>query len=217
MKAPHVEIQDFDNDGRPDIYTSVVKFYNGNAHPLIFRQVSIADGLPKFDDVALQVNDFPAASDKSLAGNKGAFFSKMLKEKKIIYTASGPTGDYDNDGRLDMFLPNWWPEAASMLLKNNSNSGNFLKIKVEGAGKVNRMGVGARIKIYPAGKLGNEAALIGNKEISVGFGYGSGQAPVVHAGLGKLTKVDVEVILPHGNGKLIQKGINANQTIIIKK
>jgi enediyne biosynthesis protein E4 len=194
-----------------------VKFYNGNVHPLIFRQVSIADGLPKFDDAALQVNDFPAASDKSLAGNKGAFFSKMLTEKKIMYTASGPTGDYDNDGRLDMFLPNWWPEAASMLLKNNSNSGNFLKIKVEGAGKVNRMGVGARIRIYPAGKLGNAAALIGNKEISVGFGYGSGQAPIVHAGLGKLTKVDLEVILPHGNGTLIQKGITANQTIIMKK
>jgi len=29
MKAPHVEIQDFDNDGWPDIYTSIVKFSNG--------------------------------------------------------------------------------------------------------------------------------------------------------------------------------------------
>ncbi len=26
MKAPHVEMQDFDNDGWPDIYISIVKF-----------------------------------------------------------------------------------------------------------------------------------------------------------------------------------------------
>ena len=32
MKAPHVELQDFDNDGWPDLYTSIVKFAGGKPH-----------------------------------------------------------------------------------------------------------------------------------------------------------------------------------------
>jgi hypothetical protein len=39
----------------------------------------------------------------------------------------------------------------------------------------------------------------------------SGQPAYAHFGLGSAQSVDVEVILPHGKGKLIRKGVAANQ------
>lgn len=214
MKAPHVEIQDFDNDGWPDIYTSIVKFKTGKPYPSIAKNLGIINGIPMFKEEAMDINDFPTKEDTLLRSSK-LLFEKALKEKKIIYSAPGPTGDYDNDGRLDMFLPNWWPEALSMLLHNETNGGNWIQISVTGSNGVNLMGIGSRINIYRHGKLGEKIALLGCQDISVGYGYASGQAAMVHFGLGKEKAVDVEVILPHGKGKLVQKDVKANQRIIM--
>ncbi|HYF00038.1 MAG TPA: VCBS repeat-containing protein, partial [Planctomycetota bacterium] len=65
IKAPHVEIQDFDNDGWPDISTSIVKFAGKTPHPVIFRGLGVRDGLPRFRDSSAGVNDFPTADDRS--------------------------------------------------------------------------------------------------------------------------------------------------------
>ena len=216
MKAPHVEIQDFDNDGFPDIYSSIVKFNNGKPYPVIFKNSGIRDGLPVFREDALAVNDFPTQEDKNYKGRSAAFFEKMLKEKKITYSASGPTADFDNDGRLDMFLPSWWPEASSMLLHNETGAGNWLQIRVNGRTGINRMGIGSIVKVYQQGKPGDASAFIGSREIMAGFGYASGQPSIAHIGIGKETVVDIEIILPHGKGKLLRKGVKANQLITIQ-
>jgi hypothetical protein len=78
------------------------------------------------------------------------------------------------------------------------------------------MGIGSRIKVYQAGKLRQAGALIGCREMAVGFGYASGQPAIAHFGLGKEVSADVEVILPHGKGTLAQKGVKANQRITLK-
>lgn len=76
----------------------------------------------------------------------------------------------------------------------------------------NRMGVGAKVNVFPAGKSGATSRL-GSRESSIGIGYGycSGQEAVAHFGLGKYERVDVEVQLPHGKGKLTKKNVAANQ------
>jgi enediyne biosynthesis protein E4 len=215
MKAPHVEIQDFDNDGWPDIYTSLVKFKDGKPYPSIAKHLGILNGIPRFKEDAMKINDFPTNEDKGINASK-QLFEKMLKERKVIYSAPGPTGDYDNDGRLDMFLANWWTEEPSMLLHNETVGGNWLQIQVKGSNGVNLMGVGSRVKIYKAGKLGQSSALLGCQDIGVGYGYASGHAAMAHFGLGKEASVDVEVILPHGRGKLSKKKVRANQRITIE-
>jgi hypothetical protein len=77
------------------------------------------------------------------------------------------------------------------------------------------MGIGSMVRVYPAGKLGQADALLGAREIAVGYGYASGQEAIAHFGLGKLDSCDVEVILPHGKGRLERKGVKANQRITI--
>jgi hypothetical protein len=217
MKSPHVEVQDFDNDGWPDIYFSTVKFADGKPYPVIFRhQGQIDDGVPRFRDDAWAVNDFPTAEDRAIA-DSGKMFEKVKREKKVIYTAPGPSGDYDNDGRLDLFLANWWPDARSMLLHNETKGGHWLRVVVERSRGVNRMGIGSRVNLYVAGRLGQAAALVGCREIATGYGYASGQPASAHFGLGKAEKVDVEVILPHGKGRLTRAGVQANQVLTVRQ
>ncbi|MDP6502481.1 MAG: VCBS repeat-containing protein, partial [Planctomycetota bacterium] len=81
LKAPHIEIQDFNNDGWPDIMVSIVKFADGKPYPVIFKHLGIRDGLPRFDENAMAVNDFPTATDRA-TGKTGEFYKKMEREKK---------------------------------------------------------------------------------------------------------------------------------------
>ncbi len=214
MKAPHVEIQDFDNDGRPDIATSIVKFADGRPHPVIFRQITecVPGGVPKFHAAALEVNAFPAPDDKAVQ-RSGALFDKILQDRTIIYSAPGPSADYDFDGRLDLFLPSWWTEAPSLLLHNETPGGHWLDVIVEGKDGVNRQGIGSRVRIYPARRTGEYTLPIGEREIGVGFGYASGQAAIAHFGLGDFERVDIEVVLPHGRGTVKRNDVGVDQRV----
>ncbi len=214
LKAPHVEIQDYDNDGWPDLSASLVKFQNGQPVPLIFRHLGITDGLPRFREETLAINDFPTDADRAIQ-RPADFFAKMNADGKITYTAPGPTGDYDNDGRLDMFLPSWWPETRSLLLRNETPGGHWLQVQVTGTNGVNRMGIGTRVNLYRAGRLGQPDALLGSREISVGFGYASGQPAIAHFGLGEETHVDLEAVLPHGKGKLTRQNVKVDQRLTL--
>jgi hypothetical protein len=229
MKAPHVEIQDFDNDGWPDLSASVVMFSPDGPHPVIFRNLGLervssvpsADSrpdstrVPRFQTNALAVNDFPTAQDRAIK-RTGPFFEKMIAERKIFYSAPGPSGDYDRDGRLDLFLASWWAEAPALLLRNETPGGNWLDVLVEGDQGVNRMGIGSRVNVYEAGKGGQAQRLVGSREMATGFGYASGQEGVAHFGLGSRDRVDLEVVLPHGKGRRVQENVAANQRVTIR-
>lgn len=214
LKAPHVEFQDFDNDGRLDLYSSMVLFDDQTPHPVIFRNVGVDDGVPKFRSGALGVNDFPTAEDRAIRGS-GPFFAKLLRDGKAIYASAAPSGDYDGDGRIDLFLGSWWPERKSMLLKNETSGGNWLDVVVQHAPGVNAMGIGARIDVYEAGKAGQADARIGYREIAVGFGYGSGQEAVAHFGLGDRSVVDLVISLPHGKGQIVRKSVDVNRRLTV--
>ncbi len=252
LKGPHVEIQDFDNDGWPDLSVSIVKFAGGSVHPFVFRnlagEVVMKDGIPRFALSGPEANDFPTAEDQQIK-QSGAFFKKMIADGKVIYMAPGPTADFDHDGRLDMFLPSWWPERRSLLLRNESMAGHWLQVSgtaaipaarapaatpaataAAAAGsrpspavaeplqtaerRVNRQRIGTRIEVYLPGRLGDSAALLGCREISVGFGYASAQPAVAHFGLGKHTAVDVRIVAPHGGAVRELRDVRADQRIV---
>jgi hypothetical protein len=78
------------------------------------------------------------------------------------------------------------------------------------------MGIGAKVKLYRAGHIGEPEALLGCREIAVGYGYVSGQESIAHFGLGVEQSCDVEVLLPHGKGKLERRGVKAGQKLEVK-
>lgn len=222
MKSPHVELNDFDNDGHLDLSTSMVKFDGETPRPIIFRGKPSKNGIPVFEVTGLDANDFPNDEDRKTTRTV-TFFDKMLKDKKVFYSAPGPSGDYDRDGKLDFFLASWWPEADSLLLHNETPGGHWLDVALEcngdsdGIKAVNRQGIGSMVRIYTAGKSGDPKELLGSAEIMLGYGYVSSHAAEAHFGLGGVDIVDVEVTLPHGRGRLTQTNVKTDQRLVIQQ
>lgn len=187
-KAPHVEIQDFDNDGWADIYVSVRLDTSSGPVPFIYKNNGATNGRPTFTSPA--------------------------SPQITYYSPGGPTADYDGDGRLDVFLEGFATDVPPSLLRNTTApAGNWLRVKVSAGG--NTMGLGAKVKVYRAGGLGQPGALLGMYEISTGNGYSSAQSPIAHFGLGQATAVDVEVTMPFGGPAVTSSNVHANQTIAI--
>ena len=101
-KAPHVEIADVDNDGWPDIVTTASA--DDGTRPAVFRHEGLIDGVPRF------------AAPAGLGAPQ--------------YWVAGPMTDVDRDGRLDILLVEWNPALPSLLLRNTSESGNWLEVSV---------------------------------------------------------------------------------------
>ena len=168
-KAPHVEINDFDNDGWPDILTTA-SAENGS-RPAIFRHLGLDGGnggIPRF------------SAPRGLGSPQ--------------YWVTGPTVDVDRDGRLDVLLVEWEPGLPSILLRNESASGNWLSVSL---GAELGGGIGASVLVYEAGRLGDPNALLGMQQIVASQGYAAGHAAEAHFGLGRAPAVDVRVLLPN--------------------
>jgi hypothetical protein len=150
-------------------------------------------------------------------------FSRITPAKtgdEIVYFPAGPSGDFDNDGRIDLLLVNWFAGNHCRLLQNVSGTkgqraNHWLNVQAT-SGKSNRMGIGAQIKVYPAGKLGEEKSLLGSQELTTGYGYASGQPTVCHFGLGGNDNVDLAIRLPNGK-QLERRGVEVDRTLVIKE
>lgn len=217
MRIPHVEIRDFNNDGWPDLYTAVVTLKDGHVYPAIYKNVGASKGdIPTFQETSLHhYPDFPSAEDYKPGDNSTAFFNKMLINRKVMYFAAAPSGDFNQDGRLDLFLASWWPQLPSMLLKNQTTSGHYLDVELQCQGTINRNGIGAVVRAYQVGKSGDQDALLSSEEIATGYGYCSGQPAVAHLGLGEEKVCDVIITLPFGKGEITRSNIQVNQRLSI--
>lgn len=193
-KAPHVEIQDMDNDGWPDIVVSVHAVQGTVATPLVFRNTGGRE-VTTFETPPFSV---PADPDSNLG-----------------YWPAGPTVDFDRDGRLDVLGVEWLASRDSLLYRNVSRSGNFLEVEVRSTASANAMGIGTRIEIYEPGRLGEPGALVGRSEIATGYGYSSGQEAIAHFGLADRQRVDLRVVLPHGGPVIERADVAANQRLTI--
>ncbi|MEZ6139642.1 MAG: CRTAC1 family protein [Zavarzinella sp.] len=177
VKTPHVELIDFDNDGRPDIYTTAAYLQDdGSIHPVIYRNVTTDPSKPRFEEQG---------------ATKG----------KLVYFPAGPSADFNRDGKRDLFLVNWYQNNHCRLLKNSTAEvGNWVTLKATGK-KFNSDGIGTRFELFEAGTKKR----LGTQEINVGYGYASGQMAECHFGLGKHDQIDLQVRFPDGTTHLIEK------------
>jgi len=177
-------VEDFDNDGRDDIFVA----HGGLIHMIpqehsIFRNL----GNWKFEDVSRSAGPF--FDVKSVA--RGAAFA-----------------DYDNDGRMDVFVVNLGGPA--FLLHNTSpGAGHWIAIKLVGH-KSNRDGIGAQVEVVATGNRQM-------RERVAGSGYLSQNDPRVHFGLGAATKVDrVTVTWPSGTRQVLEN-LSADRVLTIEE
>ena len=91
-----------------------------------------------------------------------------------------------------------------MLLKNET-PGATGDVRVEGKDGVKPHGGRGEGAGVPGWQAGEATALLGEREIAVGYGYCSGQEAVAHSAWQDGQR-DVEVILPHGKGRSARRG-----------
>jgi hypothetical protein len=188
LKAPHVQLQDIDNDGMVDIMAS-------NCNAFIYRNTGLSGGIPVFDK--------PIGS--GIVGGIG-------------YWACGPLGDYDRDGKLDFIGPDWEPEFKSPLLRNVSkNANNYLAVKLELEDSPNRNGIGARVEVYQKGMLGKPEGFIAVREIIISSGYSSGYEAIAYFGMPEHEKVDLRVIMPCNGDIITARSVKRNQVYVLKE
>jgi hypothetical protein len=172
-KAPHVELNDFDNDGWPDLLASAP----AGQGPVVYRHTGLDGAVPRFETPNGVGDD--------------------------LYWVAAPSTDYDRDGRLDVFLVEWEPALPSLLLRNETQSGNWLEVSVDQPGS---HGIGWRVEVHDGDEL------IGAREITVTQGYSAGVLPIAHFGLGDLETVEVTLV-PPGEDPIGVGEVAANQHI----
>ena len=106
--------------------------------------------------------------------------------------------DLDQDGAQDVVLHNFYRSPVLALLNRAAGGNRWLRVKLRGT-KSNRFGIGARVTA--AGQV---------QEMVAGHGYLSGNAPVLHYGLGTAAQVDLTVRWPSGRSD-DYKGLAANR------
>lgn len=119
--------------------------------------------------------------------------------------------DLDGDGDLDLVLVNFYSEIV--LLRNNSDDKNWLRVRAVGAG-ANTSGIGARVRLLDAtGKT-----LLGTRHIQSGMGYCRCSPLEAHFGLGRkpAEAYTVEMTFPGGK-KVVKAGVKRAEVVVLKE
>ncbi len=137
-------------------------------------------------------------------------FSNKAKEwgaNQQSLSNGAAVADLDNDGDLDIIVNNIDQDA--FIYKNTSETlqNNYLKIKLLGPAN-NSTGLGAKITI-------NYEDKIQYHEFKTVRGYLSSVEPIVHFGLGKITKIDSIQVVWNDHKQSVIKDIATNQQIDI--
>ncbi|MBN2611125.1 MAG: VCBS repeat-containing protein [Bacteroidales bacterium] len=218
---------DYNNDGWLDLfvanYGTANKLYhnNGNSNfsevgsSLDMDDPGIGTGCAWFDfdndgNLDLYVTNSSGRYNLCYKNNGDGTFTECahnLGLEDYSNSTCVTSGDFDNDGDLDLYISNMRQENS--LFRNDSTFNNWIIIKTEGV-KSNRDGIGARLKVV----TGN---LSQSREVSGGSGYLSQNSLPVEFGLGEATIVDSLIIRwPSGIWQVLTY-IKPNQIITIKE
>lgn len=208
---------DFDNDGWLDLF-AVNGLRSGseeNYIPVLVEMIIT----PNIDFT--DVNNWPDIGTRSWSGfqkkkmfrNLGnQLFQEISSSAGVDNNLDGrgvALGDFDNDGRLDIYQTN--ADQPALLYQGRTEPlGNWVQLKLVGTG-ANRDAIGTRVRLR-AGKLSLLA------EVNGGNGYSGQSTTRLHFGLGAAEKIDsLEILWPGGGVQRADVPINRLTTIRQKK
>jgi len=160
----------------------------------IYRNKGTENGIPQFD----------VPLNSGFGGSLG-------------YWAGGSFADYDRDGRIDFFGPEWWCIDHSVLLRNvTPGAENYIDIQSELKNGPNRNAIGSKVEIFKAGSLGKPEDCLGTQIISVANGYSSGYEAIAHFGVPDNEKVDIRITMPCNGKVYTATKVKRNQFFTLK-
>jgi hypothetical protein len=185
-------IQDFDNDGLPDLFYST-----GMVSPELERD--LPDTPYKTPNVLF----------RNLGGGKfEELFDLAGPAMKELHSSRGAAfGDFDNDGDVDILIMNM-NEAPSLLRNDVSAQHHWLKVLLEGV-QSNRSAIGAEVVATYGGKRQAQAVLAQASFLSVNDRR-------LHFGLGFETSADLSVRWPSGKSDALNR-VDADQLVVVRE
>jgi hypothetical protein len=116
------------------------------------------------------------------------------------------TADYDGDGDLDLaFVPQ---NAPTVLLRNDSQRGHWLKLRFD-CRRCNRRGIGTRVTV----RCGETSLM---QELAGGTSYCAAHEPVLVFGLGDCGgPYDLEIRWPDGTKQTLTN-VAPDQTLVLR-
>jgi enediyne biosynthesis protein E4 len=185
-------IQDFDNDGLPDLF-----YTTGMVSPELQRD------LP----------DSPYKTPSVLFRNLGRgrfeeLFDLAGPAMKELHSSRGAAfGDFDNDGDVDIVVMNM--NQPPSLLRNDVSAGHhWLKVLLTGV-ESNRSAIGAQVVAVYGGYRQAQAVLAQSS-------YLSANDRRLHFGLGSEHSADLEIRWPSGKEERIER-VEANQLVTVRE
>ena len=182
---------DIDNDGDKDLLIA-------NGH--------LQDTVEQYDGTTT----YPQQNHLLINNGQGRFVNASMNAGSGLQarrvSRGLATGDYDNDGDLDMLISN--ASDTPQLLRNDSrNQGNWILIRTIGT-RSNQAGIGTRVKIQTGD-------LTQVDEVRGGSGYLSHNDLRLHFGIGTHKRIDsIEVRWPSGVVDII-RDVAPNQILTI--
>ncbi|MBI4874376.1 MAG: CRTAC1 family protein [Acidobacteria bacterium] len=228
---------DFDHDGRVDLWVSDSKYNRllKNIGPAKFKDVTEPAGISQltaqYVSWGTAVQDFDNDGLRDIFIAHGGLIHMVPQEHSLfrnlgegrfadVSASAGPVfdhktvargacaADYDNDGRVDLFVVNLGSPAV--VFHNVSPAANhWLMVKLAGR-KSNRDGIGAKVEVVAGGRT--QIA-----ERVAGLGYLAQDDPRLHFGLGAASKADrLTVTWPSGIVQRLEN-VSSNRIITVEE
>jgi enediyne biosynthesis protein E4 len=184
-----VGVEDFNNDGNPDIF-----WVAGGIYPELQGRTDQPYVAPRILFRGLGNGTF-----EELGAELGTGVESLHCSRGCAF------GDFDNDGDVDILIVNL-NEPPSLLRNDLTGKQHWIKVKLTGR-KSNRSAIGARVTV----KYGDR---IQSRELLSQSSYLSVNDSRLHFGLGNATVADVEVRWPLG---LVEKlpGVEIDRLIFV--
>ncbi|MBV6654059.1 MAG: VCBS repeat-containing protein, partial [Mameliella sp.] len=210
-----VLMQDFDNNGRKDIFISngIVKRPND----LDYINYLNSEAISKLDEddpertrkLIEKLPSEPLHNILFLQGDEMRFSS--LEESKVgppTFSNGVAYADLDKDGTLEVIVNNINATAHILTLGEKDKTGSFLNIKLKDD-KQNTV-LGTKVYVYTKNQDHYQ-------ELQVVKGYQSSSSYTLHFGLGAVSQVDsVRIIWPDLSQQLLS-GVSANKELEVVK